>query len=188
MSHKMRRGIEVIALALLVHAAGHGALAAEGARVVQLHFSADPAGFTEVSDSASLMRALRENLVLEAVSPLDIELVVQVGYRVFQSRSDGMETMGFDQTTPESVQGAGICLSVARRSPQQGPVRDLPVNTFADWDELEAWNQFRTAVEGQLAYSPWAGGAFLPGEDGVIPLRVEVVVDGDHELKLPRKD
>jgi hypothetical protein len=112
MSHKMRRGIEVIALALLVHAAGHGALAAEGARVVQLPFSADPAGFTEVSDSASLMRALRENLVLEAVSSLDIELVVQVGYRVFQSRSDGMEMMGFDQTTPESVQGAGIYLSV----------------------------------------------------------------------------
>ena len=167
------------ALALIACAASHGALAQDPARVVRLHFSVDPAGFSEVRDSVGLMKALREHLLVDAVSPLDIELTIQVGYRVFQTRSDGMETMGFDQTTPESVQGAGISLTVDPRGSLKGRVRDLPFQTFADWDEVEAWNQFRTALEGQLAYSPWSSGAFLPGENGVVALRVESVGDGD---------
>ena len=73
--------------------------------------------------------------MLAEVLPLDIELVVLEGNRVFQSRRDGMEIVGFDHPTPESVQGAGLYLSVDRGKPQQGPVCDLPALLTCPWPE-----------------------------------------------------
>lgn len=136
------------------------------ATTIVIRFSIAPETLSGVGNSAELIAALRDNLMVEAATPLDSELTVMLNGR-FGQESD----LTYDFSS-------GITILIEPDQPVNGRFASLPIQTYGDWDEAEAWRYFRGETESGLVNSLLASGGFARDENGNVPLTVSGVHAG----------
>ena len=135
-------------------------------------FTIDPAALSAVRNTVELTDALHQELKLEAVSPLDYEVVVHLVGNIYQGRDQ--------QPHPE---GSGIMVSLENGKVLNDRIRDLRFYTYSDFSESEAWSSFGERMQSALLYSMNSSGAFAADDDGTAWLTVAKVVDGTVNIE-----
>ena len=134
----------------------------------------DPAVLQDVTNTAELVAALREHLIVEAAMPLDESLQVDLYANVASPRASNAYMFGNPGFTfrlkPEAAVSRDLA-SVVRASQE--------AETFSDWDEEETWTLLLQAIETGLA-SPTSPVALASGprernDEGHVPLRIAAV-------------
>ena len=134
----------------------------------------DPAVLEEVTNTAELVAALREHLMVEAAMPLQEPLQVNLYAKVSSPRASNaymFQTRGFTFRLKAEAAVSRDLASVVRASQE--------AETFSDWDEEEAWTSLLEAIETGLA-SPTSPVALANGprernDEGHVPLRIAAV-------------
>lgn len=136
------------------------------ANTIVVRYDIAPEALADVHNSAELITALRNNLMVEAATALDSGLVVQLSGRFGQISDGGYEF------------GSGIIMHITPNQPVNGTFASFPIQTYGDWDEDEAWQYFREETESGLVNSFVASGGFARDENGRVPLTVVAVRTG----------
>jgi len=139
---------------------------------VVVRFTIDPTALSAVHNTVELTDALHQELKLEAVSPLDYEVVVHLVGNIYQGRDQ--------QPHPE---GSGIMVSLENGKVLNNRIRDLRFYTYGDFSESEAWSSFGERVQSALLYSMNSSGAFEADDDDTAWLMVAKVVDGTVNIE-----
>lgn len=131
-----------------------------------VRFEIAPNALSEVRNSAELIDALRDHLIVEGATPLDSALTVHLSGRFGQNPDNSYEF------------GSGIILQIAPNQRTIGDVGSFPMRTYGDWDTDEAWQYFRDETETGLLNSLAASGGFVRNGNGRVPLTVSAIHAG----------
>lgn len=136
-------------------------------------YQIDPAVLESVTNTAELVAALREHLMVEASMPLDEPLSVQWTSNV-SGASSGLYALQTHRLGFRLVAGTAVSsdlASVVRASHE--------AETFSDWDEEEAWAWLMRGLEDALAKPTslvaLASGPRARDDAGHVPLRIAAV-------------